>query len=61
MVPTDIDATYLGAQLHVNCDVGKEMNARISSAINTWSRLEDLWKKSNRPSKFRLEVYVAIV
>eukprot|EP00973_Karenia_brevis_P002819 383245-Karenia_brevis.AAC.1 len=60
MVPIDIDATHLGAQLHVNFDVGKEMNARISSAIYTWNRLEEFWKKSNCPIKFRLEVYVAI-
>eukprot|EP00973_Karenia_brevis_P038967 5378549-Karenia_brevis.AAC.1 len=37
------------------------MNARISSAIYMWSRLEDFWKKSNCPIKFRLEVYVAII
>eukprot|EP00973_Karenia_brevis_P080527 11171863-Karenia_brevis.AAC.1 len=37
------------------------MNARINAAIYTWNRLEDFWKKSNCPMKFRLEVYVAII
>lgn len=60
-VPTAEQATYLGATLSKSANTRKEVNAKISQCFVILNKLQYFWKNPNCPSRFKIQVYDAVI
>eukprot|EP00973_Karenia_brevis_P079136 10980818-Karenia_brevis.AAC.1 len=60
-MPTEEEATYLGAQLHETGSIDKDINQKIGAATAIWRKLDLLWKGINNSTKEKLNIYNAVV
>ena len=61
LIPTAEETTYLGARVRMDHNVRKEVAKKISSCFATLKRLNLFWNNQNCPTKFRLQVFDAVV
>ena len=61
MVPTATETKYLGAVISSSHDLRREVSNKISSCFVTLNKLKLFWSKSNCPTKFKINVYDAVV
>ena len=61
MVPTAAETKYLGAVISSSHDLRREVSNKISSCFVTLNKLNFFWSKSNCPTKFKINVYDAVV
>ncbi len=55
------EATYLGATITKDVNIRTEINKRISSCLPVIKSLELLWKHAECSTKWKLQVYNAVV
>ena len=60
-VPSATEAKYLGAVISSSHDLRKEISNKISGCFATLNKLNFFWSKSNCPTKFKINVYDAVI
>ena len=55
------DTKYLGAVISTSHDLRKEVSNKISMCFATLNKLNFSWKKATCPTKFKLQVYDAVI
>ena len=60
-VPCEQSVAYLGATLSKSPGSGKEVSAKISQCYVILQKLQIFWKNPNCPTRFKLQVYDAVV
>ena len=60
-IPSAQDTPYLGSNISATHDVKKDVSARIGSCFAILSRMQSFWSKSNCPTKFKLDVFDAVI
>ena len=53
--------TYLGHQITQQMDVKHEINHKMSQTLRTWFKLETFWKAVDCTTKWKLQVYDAVI
>ena len=61
LVPRKPQATYLGAILTDTNDNHAEINNRMAGSMQTANRMKLFWNKANTASKWKIQVYDAII
>ncbi len=60
-VPCEDNVVYLGATLTRKGCCKKELNAKISTCMVILQKMQLFWKNQNCPTKFKLQVYDAVI
>ena len=55
------ETTYLGHQITKQMDVKHEINHKMSQTLRTWFKLETFWKAVDCTTKWKLQVYDAVI
>ena len=55
-----VESRYLGCYLNKQTDSKGELNKRMGDVIETWKRLEELWKHTDCGLKFKIIAYDAV-
>ena len=55
------ETTYLGHQITQQMDVKHEINHKMSQTLRTWFKLETFWKAVDCTTKWKLQVYDAVI
>ena len=55
------ETTYLGHQITQQMDVKHEINHKMSQTLRTWFKLETFWKAVGCTTKWKLQVYDAVI
>lgn len=60
-IPTDSETMYLGASIHKDHNVRREVTRKIGSCFVTMKKLQIVWGNNQCPKKFRFQVFDAVL